>query len=251
MRFVSTRGGVARRKQKHASARFQTALCGSGTPARERGNLKAVGSGGHALIAFVADDETAVLLAALVGELGVLLLGHLRERRGEWVIGGSGRCPLAVFSWHRSVVGTAEKFEVVRARDAAFAARAIDRTASIDATPVRDADRALARTPSRPRGRIRVPRVRTEVYTSLSSRSSTVSRRFVPFSRSDLSWLAAAAAFSALLAPRREGLSMTEERDSPRSFAPIRAFVRGRVRSHDRARLVRIGCSHLEKYLKK
>jgi hypothetical protein len=156
-----------------------------------------------------------------------------------------------VFFWHRSVVGTAEKFEVVRARDAAFAARAIDRTASIDATPVRDADRALARTPSRPRGRIRVPRVRTEVYTSLSSRSSTVSRRFVPFSRSDLSWLAAAAAFSALLAPRREGLSMTEERDSPRSFAPIRAFVRGRVRSHDRARLVRIGCSHLEKYLKK
>jgi hypothetical protein len=71
----------------------------------------------------------------------------------------------------------------------------------------------------------------------------------VPFSRSDFSWLAAAAALSALLAPRREGRSMTEERDSPRSFAPIRAFVRERVRSH-RSRLVRIGRSHLEKYLK-
>ena len=42
---------------------------------------------------------------------------------------------------------------------------------------------------------------------------------------------------------------MTEERDSPRSFAPIRAFVRERVRSH-RSQLVRIGRSHLEKYLK-
>lgn len=111
---------------------------------------------------------------------------------------------------------------------------------------------ALARSRERIRGigeANRVPRVRTEVYTSLSSRSSTVSRRFVPFSRSDFSWLAAAAALSALLAPRREGRSMTEERDSPRSFAPIRAFVRERVRSH-RSRLVRIGRSHLEKYLK-
>ena len=99
---------------------------------------------------------------------------------------------------------------------------------------------AFARSRERMRGLgevIRVPRVRTEVYTSLSSRSSTVSRRFVPFSRSDFSWLAAAAALSALLAPRREGLSMTGERDSPRSYPRV---VRERVRSHDRARLVRI-----------
>lgn len=83
-----------RRASKTRGARFQTALCRAGQwdaragAARERGNLKAVGSGGHALIAFVADDETAVLLAALVGELGVLILGHLRVRRGEWVAGG-------------------------------------------------------------------------------------------------------------------------------------------------------------------
>ena len=75
-------------RRRLSKTRFQTARRPSGTPARETGNLKAIGSGGHALIAFFADNETAVLLAALIRKLGVLLLGHLRVRRGGGGRGG-------------------------------------------------------------------------------------------------------------------------------------------------------------------
>ena len=42
----------------------------------------------HALVAVLADDESAVLLAALVDDLGVLLVGDLRV--GGWVDGAEG-----------------------------------------------------------------------------------------------------------------------------------------------------------------
>jgi hypothetical protein len=42
----------------------------------------------HALVAVLADDESAVLLAALVDDLGVLLVGDLRV--AGWVDGAGG-----------------------------------------------------------------------------------------------------------------------------------------------------------------
>ncbi len=70
--------------------------------------MKASGSGGHVLSAFYADDETAVLLAALGGELGVLLLGHLRCVAEQGSGGRQGGCPVAVFFFGTPVVGTTE-----------------------------------------------------------------------------------------------------------------------------------------------
>ena len=91
----SVRGGTRRKRDFKPRAQRQ-----SGTAARETGNLKAIGSGGHVLIAFFADDETAVLLAALVGELGVLLLGHLRCVAEKGSGGGSGRMSARGLFWH-------------------------------------------------------------------------------------------------------------------------------------------------------
>ena len=46
------------------------------------GRLGKRGLGGDALVAVLADDEAAVLLATLVHQRRVLFLGHLREKGG-------------------------------------------------------------------------------------------------------------------------------------------------------------------------
>ena len=46
---------------------------------------------GHSLVAVLADDEPAVLLAALVHDLGVLIIGDL-IRRGYGARGGQWLC---------------------------------------------------------------------------------------------------------------------------------------------------------------
>ena len=47
---------------------------------------------GHSLVAVLADDEPAVLLATLIHNLGVLLIGNLRRRgRRRGAVRGSAR----------------------------------------------------------------------------------------------------------------------------------------------------------------
>ena len=47
---------------------------------------------GHSLVAILADDEPAVLLATLIHNLGVLIIGNLRRRgRRRGAVRGSAR----------------------------------------------------------------------------------------------------------------------------------------------------------------